>query len=73
MTLHCERPDSMLHIINLFKELREIAHKRLNTTVEEDRRAQVLLSMSNSAVLQATCHHTTVHHTSMALRPESGG
>eukprot|EP00892_Ulva_mutabilis_P009166 jgi/Ulvmu1/6621/UM003_0258.1 len=39
-TLHCDRPDSMLHVINLFKELRDVAHKRLTTTVEEDRRAQ---------------------------------
>lgn len=59
----------MLHVINLFKELREVAHKRLTTTVEEDRRAQVLTRCQHSRCqllphcsLQPTCEWLTGRH-----------
>jgi transcription initiation factor TFIID subunit TAF12 len=40
MALHAERTDAMLHLIHVFTEIREIAQKRLNTTVEGDKTLQ---------------------------------
>lgn len=51
MSLHSERSDAVLHILNHFNELRSIAHKRLTTTVEEDNSARVFLRSSCIATL----------------------
>lgn len=35
-----ERSDAMLHIVKLFQDVRDFGHKRLTTTVEEDKSVQ---------------------------------
>jgi hypothetical protein len=40
MALDGEPSDSMLHMITLFKDVAQFAHKRLTTTVEEDKSVQ---------------------------------
>lgn len=77
MTLHCDRPDSVLHVINLFKELREIAHQRLTTTVEEDRRAQVITGRQSSFLWPCAYMRTRLllrscfQHSASAAKPLS--
>ena len=37
ISLNADRTDAMLHMLKLFKDVSDFAHKRLTTTVEEDR------------------------------------